>query len=306
MQPTVAVIIATLNRPANLLRCVDSVLACEYPNFAVIIADQSELNVTPPLMQDKRLRHIRSVTPGKCKALNLALQQTTAEYVLFTDDDCLVPQRWISRHVETLSGEAGIDLIFGALVGAPHDRSRSLIPEFRPSAFTRLHGAWAFLQRGGAGANLAIKRAALESVGLFDTNFGPGSRFLSCEEFDLYCRTLWAGRSAVFDPDNPVLHFGERSYADGSALRLMRGYAFGEGAVLGKHLRSGNARAAAAIAWIAARYTSYMLKCVWRGKPQGAARPFEFLRGAATALVAYRPERWTGDSPRLPERCTPK
>jgi len=260
------------------------VLACEYENFEVIVVDQSIVSTGPPVPGDKRLRYITSGTRGKCQALNYAIGESAAEILLFTDDDCAVPGGWIARHLEVLTGDPEIQLVFGALRAAPHDPSRTLIPEFDPPEFARQNGGWAFLGKGGAGANLAVRRSVFDKVGLFDTRFGPGSPIPGCEEYDFYCRSLWAGFTAAFDPQNAVSHFGERSYSDNSALLLMRGYAFSEGAVLGKHLRSGNLRAGVGIVVICAHYASYSVKSIWKRRRRGAARPFDFLRGAAVGF----------------------
>ena len=84
--------------------------------------------------------------------------------------------------------------------------------------------------------------------------------FLSCEEFDIYYRTLATGQAVAFAPELTTTHWGVRSYADGSGQMLKRWYAYGEGAVIGKHLRMGDYR----MAVVAARITVEDLRVVAR------------------------------------------
>src|SRR5690606_7755191 len=91
--------------------------------------------------------------------------------------------------------------------------------------------------RGGAGANMVARRSLFQHIGEYDELIGPGSRFAACEEYDIYYRALAAGARVAMDPELVTTHWGVRSYDDGSGQLLKRQYAYGEGAVLAKHLR---------------------------------------------------------------------
>lgn len=237
----VTVLIATRNRPDDLRTCISSVLASSYAPLEVVVVDQSEAVSEMPA--DPRLTVIRSSTVGKATALNIGLERARGSLLAFTDDDCTVPTDWIRLGVERLGAYPDVGLIFGALAAAPHDPNVSLIPSFTPPAVEVHRGLDAAQVRAGAGANMFARRALFDRVAGFDQRLGPGAEFRSCEEFDLYYRTLASGFAVLRDPDNPVVHWGVRSTTDGSGERLIRDYWLGEGAVLGKHARARHLRA---------------------------------------------------------------
>ncbi len=232
----VSVLVATRNRAADLRKCVASLLASSYQPLEVVVVDQSP--AVSELPADPRLIVVHTDTVGKTSALNIGLKRARGRVLAFTDDDCTVPPDWIARGVERLRSHPDVGLIFGALTPAPHDPSVSLIPSFMPPAFEVHKGLAAAQVRAGAGANMFARRELFDAVEGFDERLGPGAEFRSCEEFDLYYRTLASGFAVVRDPDNPVVHWGVRSTKDGSGERLIRDYWFGEGAVLGKHARA--------------------------------------------------------------------
>ena len=232
----VSVLVATRNRAADLRKCVVSLLSSTYQPFEIIVVDQSP--TLSELPTDVRLVVVQTKTVGKTSALNIALKRARGRVLAFTDDDCTVPPDWIAHGVERLRRHPDVGLIFGALTAAPHDPAVSLIPSFMPPAFEVHKGLAESQVRAGAGANMFARRELFDAVAGFDERLGPGAIFRSCEEFDLYYRTLASGFAVVRDPDNPVVHWGVRSTTDGSGERLIRDYWFGEGAVLGKHARA--------------------------------------------------------------------
>ncbi len=134
------------------------------------------------------------------------------------------------------------------------------MPQVELGAFHIVRAPRSGYVRGGAGANMAARRSVFEAIGGYDERLGPGSRFHACEEFDVYYRALTTGHAVAFAPELTATHWGERSYADGTGQMLKRRYAYGEGAVIGKHLRMGDAR----MAVIAARITAEELRVVAR------------------------------------------
>ena len=231
-------VIATRSRPEALLRCVASVLESRHDSFEVIVVEQSE--PPTPLPDDKRIDHILSSTRGKSAALNVGIAAAKAEIVAFTDDDCTVPRDWLAKAEGLLSEYPEVDLAFGNLTAIPHDPTSSFVPIAEMGRFQVLRGCSAVHVRGGAGADLLARRSLFATIGGFDEEIGPGSRFPACEEFDLYYRALAAGCSVARAPELEVTHWGARPYADGSGQALQRGYEYGEGVVLGKHMRLGD------------------------------------------------------------------
>jgi len=236
----VSVIVATKDRPEMLGRCVDSLLACRHDSFDVIIVDQSERAAVLP--DDARIVHLHTPTTGKSAGLNLGLTAARGAVFAFTDDDCTVPEDWLAKGTTVLTRHPEVDIVFGDLEPIEHDVTAVFIPS---ASFGRLQVVStprrAYV-RGGAGANMFARREMFDRIGRYDELIGPGSAFVACEEYDIYFRALVAGSAVAFTPDVVTIHWGSRPYADGSGRMLKRMYAYGEGAVIGKHLRLGDLR----------------------------------------------------------------
>jgi glycosyltransferase involved in cell wall biosynthesis len=234
----ISVLIPTRERPQQLEACVESLLASDHKSFEIIVIDQSPEPCTR--IRDPRLHVHHSSARGKSAALNAAMQHASGRLFAFTDDDCTVYPDWLTRGHELLEARADVDLVYGALLAIPHNPSLWFVPVFSPARLEVVSGAARARLRGGAGANMFARRQLFERIGGFDEAIGPGAPFRSCEEYDIYYRALRAGAKVLRDPENAVLHWGKRAHSDGSSQRLLHDYFYGEGAVLAKHVRSGD------------------------------------------------------------------
>ena len=237
----ISVLIATRGRPQELESCVNSILASDHKSFEVIVIDQSPEPYTGT--RDPRLHVHHSPTRGKSTALNAAIERASGQLFAFTDDDCTVYPDWLTRGQQLLQTRPEIDLVFGALIAIPHNPSLWFVPTFSPGRLEAVSDAASDRLRGVrrvAGANMFARRRLFERIGGFDEAIGPGAPFRSCEEFDIGYRALRGGAKILRDGENAVLHWGKRAHGDGSGLRLFNDYRYGEGAVLAKHVRSGD------------------------------------------------------------------
>src|SRR5690348_9123414 len=102
--PRMSVVICTRNRPDTILQAVASVLANNYPAFDLTVIDQSATAATEhilrPLVEtDPRLQYLHVAEPGLSRAYNTGVGRTAGELLAFTDDDCVVPQDWLTAIV---------------------------------------------------------------------------------------------------------------------------------------------------------------------------------------------------------------
>lgn len=291
LAPRLLVIVPTRGRPDMLAACVRSVLASDHESFELIVVDQSSESAA--LVVDDRLSRLHRQGKGKSVALNIGIAASRGEILAFTDDDCTVPTDWLSKVESLFDHHPELEMAFGNLTPIEYETSTGYVPGADHRRFRVVRGAgWAHI-RGGAGADLAARRSLFEDIGGFDEQIGPGSRFTACEEYDLYYRALAAGAAVALDPDLDVTHWGYRPYADGSCRRLQRGYAYGEGAVIAKHLRLGDAH----MLGVAAHITGEDLALLGRSLVTRRLSGIGFLayrwRGIVAGLFA-RVDRRTG------------
>ena len=235
----ISILIATRNRPQDLIPCVKSLLAQDYPNYEIVIFDQS---VTDEAQQATRaaygnpenLRYIRSETIGKSKALNGLVAAAQGEIFAFTDDDTEAPPDWLSSIAKAFREMPEADLLFGQ-VFAPPDTP----PDFHVPALYFQERR--LLKRGevfGMGANMAFRSALVEKVTGYDTQLGPGGSLACAEDYDFLYRAQWAGAIAFAEPSAQLVHRAGRNFDQWS--RVLLNYGTGDAAFAMKHLRCGD------------------------------------------------------------------
>jgi Glycosyl transferase family 2 len=254
-----SVIISTRDRPDQLAPALESVLASLPSGCEVVVVDQSADSRSRRIIETAAdsytgLTYIGSQRRGLSAARNDGAAAARGAVLLFTDDDCIVGADWAAAWLSVLEQEPAAAMGFGRVVPPPFDRTQGHVPHFDPGVATTLHRVLDFRHGAswlGMGANMAVRRGVWEAVGGFDEQLGAGSRFGGAEEIDLAYRAARAG-SLVMRTSKPVVtHFGFR--VDAAASRLVQGYAAGTGAMLAKHVRCGDAFAAALLANESAR-----------------------------------------------------
>ena len=131
---------------------------------------------------------------------------------------------------------------FGEVQPINHDPTYVYVPavEFRRISDIAVTHAAGHL-RGGGGGNMAARRSMFDAIGMLGRADGLGTRFRTCEEYDVLTTGLRERASRGLRSSDHRDSLGRRSYADGSGGVLKRTDAYGEGAVIGKHLGSATA-----------------------------------------------------------------
>jgi glycosyltransferase involved in cell wall biosynthesis len=107
--PEVAILIPAKDEGQAVRKCLDSVLALDYPNFSVVAIDDRSSDSTGAIIDEyaarpgKRLRALHipkdGLSPGwlgKCNALATAARDVSAEWILFVDSDVQVARDALS------------------------------------------------------------------------------------------------------------------------------------------------------------------------------------------------------------------
>lgn len=105
---SVGVVFTTYNRPDDLARVLPGYARQSHKVFEVVIADDGSgpetLNCIEQARQqwDLNIRHVWQEDLGfrKCRILNRAIEETTAQYLIFTDGDCIPHPRFVAGHLE--------------------------------------------------------------------------------------------------------------------------------------------------------------------------------------------------------------
>jgi GT2 family glycosyltransferase len=250
--PRVTVVVATRDRPAELVRCVDSILACDYPDFDVLIVDNAPSSVvqarpaTDAYPAGPRVTWTREETPGLAVAHNRALSEVSAPIVAFTDDDVVVDPQWLANLVAGFTVAPDVSCVTGMifpleLETAAQDlveRSVGFNKGFERRIYRddhRAHGDPLFpyaAGRFGSGANMAFRTEALRAIGGFDSALGTGTRARGGDDLASFFDIVAAGDALVYEPAAIVFHAHRRD--DAALARQAFGYGAGLTAYLTK------------------------------------------------------------------------
>ncbi len=234
--PSATVVVCTKDRPQLLTQSLPSIrdAAARVPGTEVIVVEQGEpsaKSICDEIGLDAMVITSREV--GVSKARNEGIAAARGEVVLFTDDDCEVPEDWVVRHAEALRAPE-IVASFGAVAGLRYDE------EYDPAALPARHNSGSPPWMIGHSSNLAARRSVLQRTGGFDERIGPGSRRIPAgEDADLIVRLLRIG-DVVAGTGSTVTHIPWRAEDDRHANLLS--YEHGAGAWIGKALAKTRAR----------------------------------------------------------------
>src|SRR5262245_25015669 len=105
--PSVGVVFTTYNRPRDLERVLAGYARQSHRQFEVVIADDGSGSETRECIARARdtwgldIRHVWHEDIGfrKCRILNRAIVETGAEYLIFTDGDCIPHPEFVAGHL---------------------------------------------------------------------------------------------------------------------------------------------------------------------------------------------------------------
>jgi GT2 family glycosyltransferase len=101
----VTVIVNTYRRERVLVKSLAAILRNDYRDFQLVLVDQTPEESTKRAIDETfpdepRLLYVHSERIGIAAGRNIGLHHATGELILFTDDDVIVPEQWISALVQ--------------------------------------------------------------------------------------------------------------------------------------------------------------------------------------------------------------
>ncbi len=220
------------------------------PGLDLIVVDDGSTDQTPLIVARAaggfrgRFQAARTGGVGLGAARNIGWRMATGDLVLFTDDDCF-PAEDLPTAVRACFADSNMSFIGGQLL--PATPAHAGVAVVTRSYRVGVAGP-GFVPAGLIpGANMAIRRSALEQVGGFDPEFGAGTAF-PAEDVEIIARLAAAGFRGAYDPRPKVIHDHDR-LTEPAQRRLRYQYSRGRGAYYAKCLLNPKLRRAYLGAW---------------------------------------------------------
>lgn len=279
-EQSLTVVVPTRDRPELLDRCLGALHGELRPDDQVIVVDSAPAAVPAgPVAARWGAQCVSLSVAGASRARNAGWRAATTGRVSFIDDDVLVTPGWRNS---IATPEAGF--VLGSVAEHPEDTPAEHPLALVTSATGEVVNRTGPLLPGGSG-NLLTSREALEAIGGFDEQLGPGTWFASAEDLDLVDRLVAAGYTGWYEPSAVAWHVQWRAAPEN--LRTHWAYGKGMGARLSRLARTDRVRARALLPRVA-RLGGLRTATdeVRTGQRRSWGPPIAWRLGAAVGLVA--------------------
>ncbi|MFF4166132.1 glycosyltransferase [Streptomyces sp. NPDC001741] len=243
--PRATVVVATRERPAQLARALESLLAQDHPDFDVVVVDNAPAttatrDLIASVYGERGVRYAREPVPGLAAAHNRGIAVAESDVLAFTDDDVIADPHWLSALTLPFGEDPGLACVTGLILPARLGTPAQVLLEShggfakgfaarrydpaRPPADEPLFPFTA--GRFGSGANMAFRAGPLKAVGGFDPATGTGTPARGGDDLYAFVRLLAEGYPLLYTPEAIVWHHHRESWRD------LCGQAYGYGAGL--------------------------------------------------------------------------
>lgn len=232
--PQATVAVCTRDRPEDLARCLDALLAMPDHGQELMVVDSASRDDETRRVVTRygeRVHYFREVRPGLNRARNRALREARHELVAFIDDDAVPDAAWLGRLLRPFADPRVWCVTGNTLPWELETRAQQIQERF--STFSRgfkrrTWGPFALpVATGcvGAGVNMALRKRVLAVLGPFDPALDAGTLTCSGGDNEMFGRILGAGYHIVYEPAALARH---RHRRDDKALeKALYGYGVG-------------------------------------------------------------------------------
>jgi GT2 family glycosyltransferase len=242
--PHITVVICTRERPGALARCLDSLLAQQYPGFRILVVDnapvsESTAEVVRSAARRGPVDYLLEPRAGLSFARNTAVKAAPGEILAWIDDDEVADPHWLAEVARALDDHPDADVISGVIVPAELETQAQLWFEqfgghskgrgFKPAVFSpetaHIQSPLYPLPPFGTGANMTFRPGVIERIGMFDTALGAGTPAMGSEDTLAFTQVLLSGGKIVYQPTAVTHHYHRRDLA--GLRKQMVGYGTG-------------------------------------------------------------------------------
>jgi GT2 family glycosyltransferase len=225
--PSVYIIILSYNGSRWLEACISSVLATEYPNFQIILVDNSSIDKSVELVRGKYPQVtviLNNRNNGFSEGNNVGIRAALsagADYVVLLNQDTKVTPRWLEELISVGEDDERIGILGSVQLNYDDEEfnswtltaMRENIGELKHPTRRSMPVEWV------EGACFAIKRQVLEKIGLLDPIY-----FAFYEEIDFCRRASYHGFSVALVTRSRIHHFRGGSWRENRKIERERNY----------------------------------------------------------------------------------
>lgn len=218
-----SIAVCTYNRCTSLAQTL-STLASQndiaWPHIEILVIDNNCTDDTATIVASYRdrlpIRRVVETSQGLSHARNRALAEARGDWVVFTDDDIILDERWLSAYASALTGSPEYDFAGGRMMPRWLEEQPGW---FKGQRLDLLDGVLGWFDLGTVrraltdadplpfGASFAVRRSLAERIGPFRTDLGMRGAVLGRgEETEWMRRARSAGATGLYVGDALCWH----------------------------------------------------------------------------------------------------
>ncbi len=242
--PFASVVICTRDRAESLERCLESVVALDYPKFEIILVDNAPKTDDTKRVVEKfkargfEMRYILEPTPGLSVARNTALRHIKGEFMACIDDDEAADKYWLLELAQAFERSENVTAVSSVIVPAEletqaqvwfeefggHSKGRGFTPDMFNITTHYKQSPLFPVPPFGTGGSMAFNTKAIRKIG-FDITLGAGTPVQASEDTAAFFDVLMAGQTIVYQPSAIMRHYHRSDLP--SLQAQLRGYGLG-------------------------------------------------------------------------------
>lgn len=196
----ISVIIPTKNNADKLDICLRSLKNQTYKNFEIIVIDGSDDSKTKMVCKKYNVRFFFEKKKSRSAACNKGIKHARGDIIIFTDDDCELPEDWLSKILEKFKNDTNLMVCGGNDVlksGNKIQKALYCIDVFNENKNKDIYknNPWKRIR----GCNSAYRKDVFK-LELFD------EKMSSIEETELHFRLKKHGLKMCYDSNIIVFH----------------------------------------------------------------------------------------------------
>ena len=219
---------------SNLINSIVTNISDKF-DIEFILVDQNKNSNYKSLISNKlnytniSYKYLRSEV-GLSKSRNVGLKQATGQLVCFPDDDCVYPSGMLDRIIDFFSENPKIDMLITKV------RDLDNLYDLR---FTnkKNNGILTPNEVFTNCCSISIFHKLENKKILFDTNFGLGSIYKSCEDYDYVLTCINNDETVYFNTNLYVQHPDSNIESEEYVITKIKQNAIGHGSLFNKHFR---------------------------------------------------------------------
>jgi GT2 family glycosyltransferase len=221
--PTATVAVCTRDRPEDLRRCLDALMLLPDDGQEYLVIDNCPAtDATSELVKNyPKVRYVREDVAGSSTARNRAVLEAKGDIVALTDDDAVPDRNWLRALLPNFDNPR-VMCVTGLVMPleletAAQEWFESYSPHGRGFERRIFDGAKSnplVASPIGVSASMALRKSAIDTVGLFDEALGVGTPAKCGEDHELFVRILSAGYCIIYEPRAISWHRHRRDWED--------------------------------------------------------------------------------------------